>query len=304
MKIVILDGATIDPGLSWAPLQALGQLEVYPRTPADLVVQRIGDAEAVFISKVSMNQEVLDNCPHLKFIGVMATGYNNIDLEACRRLNIALCNIPAYSTDAVAQHTFALILEICSQVALHDQSVKAGDWARSEDFAYWKAPIRLLKGKSLGIVGYGNIGKKVAEIASAFGMTINVYSQNQEAAVTSDILSLHCPATDSNAGFVNKEFISRMKDGAILINTARGVLLNEGDVAEALQSGKLAAAGMDVLSKEPADPANPLIPLPNCFITPHMCWSPEEMRQIIIDGCAANLQSFLKGETLNRVDCQ
>ncbi len=302
MKIVILDGATVDPGLSWDGLRALGELTVYPRTPEELVRERIGDAEALFINKISLNKELLTQCPKLKFIGVMATGYNNVDIDACRELGIAVCNIPSYSTDSVAQHTFALILEICNQVALHNQSVKEGEWFRSEDFCYWKAPILLLKGKSLGIVGYGHIGKRVAEIASAFGMTVHIYSRDQEQTIKSDILSLHCPATESNKGFINKDFIDRMKDGAILINTARGVLLNEADVAEALKTGKLAAAGVDVLASEPADPANPLVALPNCFITPHMCWTPKEMRQIIIDGCISNLKSFLSGESLNRVD--
>lgn len=302
MKIVILDGATIDPELSWEELGKLGELIVYPRTPDSLVIERIGDAEAVFISKISINKEVLTKCPNLKFIGVMATGYNNVDLNICRELGIAVCNIPAYSTDAVAQHTFALILEICSQVALHNKSVKDGEWFTSEDFCYWKAPIILLKGKSLGIIGYGNIGKKVAEIAKAFGMIVNIYSQNKEDTVKSDILSLHCPATENNIHFINKEFMAGMKHGAILINTARGILLNEQDVAEALKSGKLAAAGVDVLEKEPADPANPLVSLPNCFVTPHMCWAPKEMRQIIIDGSVANLEAFINGKILNRVD--
>lgn len=302
MKMVILDGATIEPQLSWDGLKKFGDLEVYPRTPDELTIERIGDADAVFTSKIALNRDVLLKCPQLKFIGVMATGYNNVDLTTCRELGIAVCNIPAYSTDAVAQHTFALILEICNQVALHNDSVKAGDWFNSEDFCYWKAPIILLKGKSLGIIGYGNIGKKVAEIAKAFGMTVNVYSQDRQASIKSDILSLHCPATNDNFGFINKEFIREMKDGAILINTARGVLLNEEDVATALKSGKLLAAGMDVLSNEPAEPDNPLIGLSNCFITPHMCWSPKEMRQIIIDGCIANLDAFIAGEKVNRVD--
>lgn len=302
MKIVVLDGATIDPELSWSGLSQIGELTVYPRTLEEMIVNRIGDADAAFVSKISFTKEILSSCENLKFIGVMATGYNNVDLKACREMNIAVCNIPAYSTDAVAQHTFALILEICSNVALHNKSVKDGDWFNSEDFAYWKAPITLLRGKSLGIIGYGNIGKMVARIAEAFGMTVNIYSQNKEAAIKSDILTLHCPATESNTGFINKEFISQMKDGAILINTARGTLINEADVAEALKAGKLSAAGMDVLSKEPAEKTNPLVPLQNCFITPHMCWTPKEMRQIIMDGCVANLNSFIKGETLNRVD--
>ncbi|MBE6033306.1 MAG: D-2-hydroxyacid dehydrogenase [Clostridiales bacterium] len=302
MKMVILDGATIDPELSWDGLRKFGDLTVYPRTPKELVLDRSREAEAIFISKISLKRNILINCPNLKFVGVMATGYNNVDLAACRELGIAVCNIPSYSTDAVAQHTFALILEICSQVSLHNQSVQQGEWFTSQDFCYWKSPIFLLKGKSIGIIGYGNIGKKVAEIAQAFGMTVHVYSKDREAAIQADILSLHCPATEENAGFINKEFIGQMKNGAILINTARGILLNEQDVAEALKSGKLSAAGMDVLAKEPADPSNPLIGLNNCYITPHMCWTPKEMRQIIMDGCIANVESFLAGQTLNRVD--
>jgi len=302
MKMVILDGATIDPELSWDGLRKFGDLTVYPRTPKELVLDRSREAEAIFISKISLKRNILINCPNLKFVGVMATGYNNVDLAACRELGIAVCNIPAYSTDAVALHTFALILEICSQVSLHNQSVQQGEWFTSQDFCYWKSPIFLLKGKSIGIIGYGNIGKKVAEIAQAFGMTVHVYSKDREAAIQADILSLHCPATEENAGFINKEFIGQMKNGAILINTARGILLNEQDVAEALKSGKLSAAGMDVLAKEPADPSNPLIGLNNCYITPHMCWTPKEMRQIIMDGCIANVESFLAGQTLNRVD--
>ncbi|WP_312353553.1 D-2-hydroxyacid dehydrogenase [Aminipila sp.] len=302
MKMVILDGATIDPELSWDGLRKFGDLTVYPRTPKELVLDRSREAEAIFISKISLKRNILINCPNLKFVGVMATGYNNVDLAACRELGIAVCNIPSYSTDAVAQHTFSLILEICSQVSLHNQSVQQGEWFTSQDFCYWKSPIFLLKGKSIGIIGYGNIGKKVAEIAQAFGMTVHVYSKDREAAIQADILSLHCPATEENAGFINKEFIGQMKNGAILINTARGILLNEQDVAEALKSGKLSAAGMDVLAKEPADPSNPLIGLNNCYITPHMCWTPKEMRQIIMDGCIANVESFLAGQTLNRVD--
>lgn len=302
MKIVILDGGTIDPGLSWDGLRAFGEVTVYAKTSPEEVAERAKDADAVFVSKVILNKENLSQCPHVKFIGVMATGYNNVQMDDCRALGIAVCNIPAYSTDSVAQHTFALILEITNQVALHNDSVKAGDWSRCELFAYWKSPLVLLRSMSLGIIGYGSIGKKVAEIAKAFGMKINIYSQDPEAAITSDIVSLHCPATEENKGFVNKEWISKMKDGAILINTARGVLVNESDLAEALISGKLTAAGMDVLVQEPADANNPLIPLQNCFITPHMCWAAAELRQIIIDGCIANLQDFINGGTLNRVD--
>jgi glycerate dehydrogenase len=302
MKIVILDGGTIDPGLSWAGLQAYGSVTAYAKTPPELVIERIGNAEAIFVSKVIINKDVLSQCPNLKFVGVMATGYNNVEMKDCKEFGIAVCNIPAYSTDAVAQHTFALILEIANQVAMHNDSVKSGEWHASEFFCYWKSPVLLLRSMSLGIIGYGNIGKKVASIAEAFGMKVNIYSHDPAATIKSDIISLHCPATDENKGFVNKEFISGMKDGAIVINTARGILINEADLAQALISGKLAAAGLDVLASEPATEDNPLIPLKNCFITPHMCWSASELRQIIIDGCISNLQSFVEGRDLNRVD--
>ncbi|MFV0516127.1 MAG: D-2-hydroxyacid dehydrogenase [Aminipila sp.] len=302
MKIVVLDGATIDRGLSWNGLEELGELIVYPRTPKDLVIERIHDADAVFATKVTFDQQTLSLCKKLKFVGMMATGYNNIDLDYCKKSGIAVCNIPAYSTDAVAQHTFALILEVCNNVALHNNSVKQGDWAKSEDFCYWKAPVLLLKDKSLGIIGYGNIGKKVAEIAKAFGMKVNVYSQNKEAAITSDILTLHCPATKQNIEFINNDFINQMKDGAILINTARGTLINEHHVAEALKSRKLSAFGADVLSKEPADIDNPLINLDNSYITPHMCWTSIELRRTIIQVSIENLKSFINGDKLNRVD--
>lgn len=302
MKIVILDDGTIIPGLSWAGLENYGELKTYPATPKFLVIERLAEAEAAFISKIIIDEEVLSHCPNLKFIGVMATGYNNVDLEACRRRGIAVYNIPAYSSDAVAQHTFALILEIANNVGSHNDSVKQGVWHTSEYFCYWKSPVILLKGKSLGIIGYGNIGKRVAEIARVFGMDINIYSQDREACISSDFLSLHCPATKENMGFINKEFIAHMKDGAILINTSRGTLLNENDVAEALKSGKLAAAGLDVLSEEPPSAGNPLINLPNCFITPHMCWTSEEIRQTVIDRCISNLDNFISGNDTNRVD--
>ena len=286
MKIVFMDAYTTNPGdLSWAPLAALGELRLYDRSPYEDSIRRIGDADAVFVNKHKITKEILDLCPSVKFIGESATGYNNIDLAAAKEKKIAVANVPAYSTDAVAQHTFALILEITNRVSDHKE-----------------APLTVLAGKSLGIIGYGNIGKKVAEIAEAFGMSVNVYSRDKDSAVQSDFVTLHCPAAENNMGFVNSEFIGKMKDGAVLINTARGVLLNENDLAEALKSGKLSAAGLDVLKTEPPDGENPLIGLPNCWITPHIAWAPRDIRQRLISVCAANLKSFIDGGVLNRVD--
>ena len=303
MKIVILDGATITQNdLSWKALSEMGELEVHGRTPQDQVTSVIGDAPVAFLSKCKMTAEVMDACPNLKFIGMLATGYDNVDLDAARERGIAVCNIPAYSTNAVAQHTFALLLEITNAVGLHNEAVQTGEWSRSADFCMVKHPIMQLSGKSLGIIGYGNIGRKVGAIAEAFGMKVNVYSRNAEAAVASDIVTLHCPATTGNTGFVNKEFIAKMKDGAILLNTARGALINEADLAEALRSGKLAAAGIDVVNGEPPQSDNPLFGVPNLFITPHIAWASREARQTICDVSAENLKSYLEGGTLNRVD--
>ena len=243
MKIVIFDGHTINPGdLSWKALEAIGDLTVYDATSPEQALSRIGDAEILMTSKCAITREFMEQCPNLAYIGSTATGYNNIDVEAAKELGIAVTYIPAYSTDAVAQHTIALMLELCNHVALHDASVKDGQWNRSDYFCYWKEPVTLLAGKSLGIIGYGQIGQKVGEIAKALGMKIHVYSQDKEAAVTSDFLTLHCPLTKENTGFVNRDFLKQMKPGAILINTARGGLLNERDVAEALKSGLLKAA--------------------------------------------------------------
>ena len=303
MKIVILDGATITQNdLSWNALSGMGELEIHGRTPQDQVSSVIDDAPVAFLSKCKMTAEVMDACPNLKFIGMLATGYDNVDLDAARKRGIAVCNIPAYSTDAVAQHTFALLLEITNAVGLHNGAVQAGEWSRSADFCMVKRPIMQLSGKSLGIIGYGNIGRKVGAIAEAFGMKVNVYSRDAEAAVASDIVTLHCPATAGNAGFVNKEFIAGMKDGAILLNTARGALINETDLADALRSGKLAAAGIDVVNGEPPRNDNPLFGIPNLFITPHIAWASREARQTICDVSAENLKSYLEGGTLNRVD--
>lgn len=303
MKIVILDGHTINPGdLDWNALEALGDLTVYDATSPELLLERAHDTEILMTSKCPITKEFMLQCPNLKYVGSTATGYNNIDVAAAKELGIAVTYIPAYSTDAVAQHTIALMLELCNNVGLHNASVKKGDWTNCKYFCYWKEPIMLLADRSLGIVGYGQIGQKVGEIAKALGMTVHAYSRDREAAIKSDFLTLHCPLTAENAGFVNREFLSEMKEGSILINTARGALINEQDLADALASGHLKAAAVDVLAQEPPAADNPLLHAPNCLITSHLAWAPKEMRQIIGQTLADNLKSFLEGGTKNRVD--
>ena len=302
MKIVILDGGTINPGdLSWDALKRIGETRIYDRTPKEQIIERIGEAEAVFTSKNRITGSVMDACPNLKFIGVLATGYDNIDTKAAKERKIAVCNVPGYSTEPVAQHTFALILEITNSVGLHSRAVKEGEWCQAPDFCMIKKPVSQLAGKSLGIIGYGNIGKRVAAIAEAFGMKVNIYSRDPKAAVESDIVTLHCPVTSENAGFINGEFIAGMKDGAILINTARGALINEEDLARALRSGKLAAAAVDVVNGEPPREENPLLTAPNIYITPHIAWASREARATICSVSAENLLCFLNGENLNRI---
>jgi len=304
MDIVILDGYTINPGdLSWEKLDRMcDKLTVFDATPMDKALSRLGNAEILMTSKCQITREFMEQCPNLKYIGCTATGYNNIDVQAAADLGIAVTNIPAYSTDAVAQHTIALILELTNNVGLHNQSVLSGQWSESDHFCYWKKPITLLTGKSLGIIGYGAIGRKVAEIAKALGMTVNVFSQDPEAAMKSDIVSLHCPLTKANEKMVNTEFLVNMKPGAILINTARGKLIDERALADAIKHGFIAGAAVDVLADEPASENCPLIGLDNCIITPHIAWAPKEMRQIVIDRLAENLQGWLEGRITNRVD--
>lgn len=303
MKIVILDGFTINPGdLSWSGLEALGAVTAYDRTPQEEVIDRIGDADAVFTSKNKITEEVLDACPGVRFIGVLATGYDNIDLAAARSRGIAVCNVPGYSTEPVAQHTFALLLEICNSVALHSEAVQAGEWCDAPDFCLTKKPLIQLSGKSMGIIGYGRIGKQVAAIAQAFGMTVNIYSKDPAATLQSDVISLHCPATPENTGFVNARFLRSLKKGAILLNTARGALINETDLAAALQSGQLAAAGLDVVDGEPMKKDSPLLGAPNLYITPHIAWSTRAARSTICEESAASLKSWLEGGDRNRID--
>ena len=303
-KIVLLDGHTINPGdLSWGKIEALcEEFTVYERTPPELLAERIGDCDVLMTSKCLITRELMEHAPNLKYIGSTATGYNNIDVAAAKDLGIAVTNIPAYSTEAVAQHTIALLLELTNHVGMHDASVQAGEWAASEYFCYWKQPVMLLAGKSLGIVGYGSIGRRVAQIAEALGMTINIYSRDREAAIRSDVITLHCPLTTENAKMINEEFLGQMKPGAMLINTARGGLIDEPALAKAVRSGHLAGAAIDVLTVEPAAADNPLIGVPNIILTPHIAWIPVEMRQKVIDGLEANLKDWMSGGTANRVE--
>lgn len=304
MNIVIFDGYTINPGdLSWDKLDALcDKLTVFDSTSEDKALSRLTGNEILMTSKCPITRELMENSPQLKYIGCTATGYNNIDVEAAADLGIAVTNIPAYSTDAVAQHTIALMLELSNHVGLHNVSVQEGQWSDNEYFCYWKKPVTLLTGKSLGIIGYGAIGKRVAQIARALGMEINIFSQDPAGAMKSDFVSLHCPLTRENRHMVNTEFLVNMKPGAILINTARGGLVDERALADAIKAGFIAGAALDVLEQEPPAKDCPLIGLDNCIITPHIAWSPKEMRQAVIDILAENLESWLTGGMKNRVD--
>lgn len=304
MNIVIFDGYTINPGdLSWDKLDALcDKLTVFDSTSEDKALSRLTGNEILMTSKCPITRELMENSPQLKYIGCTATGYNNIDVEAAADLGIAVTNIPAYSTDAVAQHTIALMLELSNHVGLHNASVQDGQWSDNEYFCYWKKSVTLLTVKSLGIIGYGAIGKRVAQIARALGMEINIFSQDPAGAMKSDFVSLHCPLTRENRHMVNTEFLVNMKPGAILINTARGGLVDERALADAIKAGFIAGAALDVLEQEPPAKDCPLIGLDNCIITPHIAWSPKEMRQAVIDILAENLESWLTGGMKNRVD--
>lgn len=315
MDIVVLDGFALNPGdLSWDGLKKFGNCTVYDRTPPELLIERAKDADAVTTNKVILNREILDQLPRLKYIGVLATGYNVVDVEAARNAGTTVTNIPAYSTNSVAQMVFSHILHFVQNVAVHAQSVSNGDWAKSTDFAYWKTPQTELAGKTLGIIGFGQIGQAVAKIGLAFGMKIifnnrsekktDINAQQVELDTLlseSDFLSINCPLTAENAGFINKSAIVKMKQSAFLVNTGRGPLINEQDLADALNSGRIAGAGLDVLSVEPAKENNPLTTAKNCFITPHIAWATFEARTRLMDIASKNLQAFIDGEPQNVV---
>ncbi|HZK61120.1 MAG TPA: NAD(P)-dependent oxidoreductase [Anaerovoracaceae bacterium] len=306
MKTVIIDGYSANPGdLSWEVYAKFGEYIVYDRTETtpndELIMERIKDADAIVVNNNEITREMMIRCPKLKFICEAATGYNNIDVKAAEELGITVTNVPAYSTDAVAQHTIALLLELTNHVAIHNQAIQTGEWFDAPDFRFTEKPLSLLAGKSIGIIGYGTIGKKVADICIALGMTLNIYSADPKSTIESDVISLHCPLNDNTSGFVNKKLINMMKDGVIILNTARGGLINEDDMSAAIKSGKVAAYAADVLSTEPPEKNNPLIGLENCILTPHIAWIPRETRQLLMDVCIANQESFLAGGTLNRV---
>lgn len=311
MKIVVLDGYTENPGdLSWGPLQELGELTVYDRTPPEAVLERIGDAEAIYTNKTVLSRELIQAMPSVRFIGVLATGYNVVDVQAARERGIVVCNIPTYGTDAVAQYVFALLLELCHRVAHHAQAVQEGRWTACPDFCFWDYPLIELSGKTMGIVGYGRIGQRTAQIARAFGMQVLAYDafvQAEECVPLdellerSDVVSLHCPLFPETRHIIRGETIARMKDGAILINTSRGPLVDEAALREALTSGKLYGAAVDVVSTEPVQPDNPLLGLENCLITPHIAWAPRESRQRLMDIAVENLRCFLRGAPQNIV---
>lgn len=317
MKIVILEGNAVNPGdLSWDCLNAFGEVTVYARTAPDEAAARIGDAEIVLINKTPITAELLDACPSVRLICVQATGYNVVDCEAAKKRGVVVCNVPSYSTNSVSQFTFSLLLELCNRVGLHDMGVHDGKWCASTDFCYWETPQMELYGKTIGIIGFGQIGRAVGKIARAFGMHVLAYNRSRCAEgeaigeyvsldtllAQSDIVSLHCPLTEQTSNIINKQTLSQMKDGAILLNTARGPLLNEHDVADALACGKLRGAAVDVVSFEPMRADNPLLCAPNCIITPHMAWSPIEARQRIIDITAQNIRLYLDKKPINVVN--
>ena len=317
MKIVVLDGYCLNPGdLSWDFLSQFGEYTVYDRTPNELIVSRIGDAEIVLLNKTPISEETLAACPSVKLICVLATGFNVVDVAAARKRNIPVCNVPDYGTAAVAQFTFALLLELCHRVGYHAKAVREGKWCSCPDFCFWDTPQMELAGKTLGIIGFGRIGRAVGKIAGAFGMKVIAYNRSQceegkaignyvsleELLATSDIISLHCPLTPENTGLINEEAIGKMKDGAILINTARGPLLDEQAVDDALERGKLKGVACDVVSTEPMKESNPLRTAPNCIVTPHMAWAPKESRQRIADCTERSIRAFLAGNPLNTVN--
>lgn len=317
MKIIVLDGFALNPGdISWKPVEELGSLTVYDRTPPEQVVERIGDAPAILTNKTVISREVMDACPGLKYIGVLATGYNVVDLAAARERGIIVTNIPGYSTQAVAQFVFALLLEICCHVQHHSDSVHAGDWVRSKDFCYWRSPQLELWGKALGIFGYGSIGQAVATIAQAMGMKVVCCTRTpakipagsgiqalelDEFLATADVISLHAPLTPQTEHLVRSETIAKMKRGVIIINTARGPLVQEEDMVAALKSGQVGWYAADVVCREPMDPSNPLLGAPNCIITPHIAWATQEARSRLMAIAAGNIAAFQQGRPVNVV---
>jgi len=318
MKLVVLDGYTLNPGdLSWDGLRALGELEVFDRTADDLILARAGDAEIVLTNKTPLSAQSLGQLKKLRYIGVLATGYDVVDGPAARALNIPVTNIPIYGTASVAQFTFALILELCHPPAIHAAATRAGEWSRCPDFSFWKTPLIELAGKTMGIIGLGRIGRRVAEIAVAMGLRVIGadevkgavpdwpgfrWCEVDELLAEADIVSLHCPLLPETRGIINAASLARMKPTALLINTSRGPLVVDQDLADALNNGRLAGAAVDVLSVEPPPPDNPLLRARNCIVTPHIAWATREARTRLLDTAIANLRAFLEGHPVNVVN--
>ena len=317
MKLINLDASALNPGdLSWDVLNQFGEVTLYQRTESEAeAIRRIGDHEIVLTNKVPITESLLAACPNIKLICIQATGYNIVDTAACTRRDIPVCNVPDYGTAAVAQFTLALMLELCHRIGYHDAVVHDGKWCASPTFCFWDTPQMELGGKTLGIIGFGRIGQATAKLAQAFGMRVITTSRTKREndlgieyvdmdtlLTQSDFVSLHCPLFAENTKMVNADFISKMKDGAFLINTARGGLLDEQAVADALTAGKLAGAAVDVVTEEPMKVYNPLLTAPNCIITPHIAWAPKESRQRLLDCCVENIRAFLRGKPQNVVN--
>lgn len=317
MKIVILDGFTLNPGdLSWNEFEALGEVIVYDRTSKDEILERSKDAEILITNKTPIDKELIHNLPKLKYVGVLATGYNVVDIRAAAERNIVVTNVPAYSTKSVAQMVFALILELAINVGLHSEAVRRMEWSRSPDFSFWKTPLIELDGLTLGIIGYGQIGREVAKLGNAFGMKILVNTRSEitepESYITgisfddifglSDIVTLHLPLTDVSKNMITKTQFAEMKNSAFIINTSRGPIVNEDDLAEVLNSGKIAGAGLDVLSSEPPSENNPLLKAKNCIITPHIAWATQAARKRLMSVAVNNIKTFIEGQPQNIVN--
>lgn len=323
MQIVVLDAYALNPGdLSWEEIKKLGDVEIYERTPEEKILDRAQGAEILLTNKTPLNREIIEALPELEYIGVLATGYNVVDVEAAAENEVVVTNVPSYGTNAVAQFVLALLLEVCHHVGEHNRAVKSGDWTEADDFCFWNYPLKELKGKTIGIIGFGSIGQRTAELAAAFGMKVIVYDRSPEKKKSdqavktdgvefvdlmelyrsSDVISLHCPLTAETEGMINKASIEQMQEGVIIINTARGGLIVEAELAAALEAGKVKAAAVDVLSTEPPAASNPLLNSDKTIVTPHIAWASREARQRLMEAVVKNLKAYLNGDVIDQVN--